>query len=243
MGRPKKTDSGMLVHLVEEYYETKANGDPTRLKFTDIAAFAREKGYAVESYDLRRDENVRRKLEELKALHDQTEAEQFISAYRNLNVDELFRHAGGIEELKSSIRSLDAYWRRIYDDSIAVKRENERLSQKVDKRQEVQKLRDEVAALAGMQTQLQDENKRLSAENAYLKHVLRSSLYPAVAQELLRQDNLPVPEIHVVRPEALPTLIEGETPQPFTGEQGQMTKPQTHQEKLLAQMKDQVMKR
>ena len=243
MGRPKKTDSGMLVQLVEEFYETEANGDPSRLKFTDMAAFAQAKGSAIEAYDLRRDENVRRKLEELKALHDQAEAKQFISAYRNLNVDALLRHASGIEELKSNIRSLDVYWRRIYDESIAVKRENERLTEKIENRQEVQKLRDEVESLSSKQTDLQGENRRLAAENAYLKRVLRSSLYPAVAQELLRQDNLPVPENQTLHPEALPVLIEGRTPQPFTGEQGQAPKPLTHQEKLLAQMKDQVMKR
>ena len=243
MGRPKKTDSGMLVQLVEEFYETEAKGNPSRLKYTDMAAFAKDKGYAIEAYDLRRDENVRRKLEELKALHDQGEAEQLVSAYRNLDVDALLRHAGGIEDLKSSIRSLDAYWRRIYDESISVKRENERLSQNIENRQEVQKLRNEVEALSSKQVELQGENRRLAAENAYLKRVLRSSLYPAVAQELLRQDKLPVPDNHTVRPDALPMLIEGRTPQPFTGEQEQTPKPLTHQEKLLSQMKDQVMKR
>lgn len=244
MSRPKKNESKALVHLVEEFFEFEANGDPKMLRYTAIAAYAKNKGFSTEAYDLRRDEAVRKKIAELRLAKESDRKEEIIAAYRNLDVEAFLRNAGSIDELKGNIRCLDAYWRRVYDETITIKQENERLSQNTEMYQKTQtRHMEDIEQYSRQNRDLQRENQRLTAENAYLKRILRHTLYPAIAQELLRQSSLPMPENHTVRPEAMMELIEGQTPQPFTGEQGEVKKPLTHQEVLMAEMEAQVKNR
>lgn len=243
MGRPRKNHSQTLVSLVVDYYEQEANGNPARLRFAALAAYAKSRGYEAEAYDFRRDAAVREKIDEIKARQEAQNRETMVAAYRNIDLDALFRRCPDLETLKRNIRGLDDYWRRVYEDAVEVKKENERLRHAPNHFQEVQELQKSSELIREELAALQSECQRIRAENVYLRRFLRNTLYPSVAEELLRQENLPVPENRTVKPTAFSTLIEGKQPQTFSGEQGVTSKQETRQERLLNQMKEQIDKK
>ena len=194
MGRPKKNRSQILVSLVADFYEREANGDCSRLRFTALSDYAKSRGYEAEAYDFRRDAAVRGKIEEIRAGQEAEASEAMAVAYRNIDVEALLRRCSDLESLKRSIRGLDDYWRGVYEQILTLKRENERLRNAPNRLQDMRELQEALKQLHGELDEAKSSNRRLLDENAYLRRVLRSSLYPAVAEELLRQEHLPMPE-------------------------------------------------
>lgn len=52
MARPKIYDSQRLVELTEDYFVNTANGDPSMLKFSQLAKFFNDNGIKAEAYNL-----------------------------------------------------------------------------------------------------------------------------------------------------------------------------------------------
>ena len=66
MARPKTYDSNRIIGLVEDYFVNVANGDPCMLKFSQLEKYLRDNGLEIKAYNLRRDPELLKKLEELK---------------------------------------------------------------------------------------------------------------------------------------------------------------------------------
>lgn len=243
MGRPKKNSSQALVSLVKDFYETEGNGDPSKLRYTLLASYAKSRGYDAESYDFRRDADVRAAIEEIRLGGETRTWQSVTAAYRNIDVDAIFLRCSDIEELKRNIRGMDDYWRQIYEETVKTKRENERLRHETNVQRQVRELQQRAEELQSALKASSREKGRLLKENAYLRRILRNSLYPALAEELLRRENLPMPENRTVKPEALDALIEGECPRAFGEERGADRRAETRQERLLRQMREQVEKK
>lgn len=243
MARPKKNNSQSLVNLTVEFYEQEGNGDPSRLRYTALAAYAKSRGYNVEEYHFRRDAAVRAAIEEIQTAKESQARDAMVAAYKNIDIDALIRHCSDLEDLKQKIAGLDYYWRGVYEEAMKTKRENEELRCIADDQREKQELRRKVEQLQAEMEEARAERKHLLEENACLRQFLRKNVYPALAEELLRQEGLPVPENRTVRPEALGVLIEGDYPQAFTGKQGTVSSEADRQAQLLARMKEQIEKR
>jgi len=240
MGRPKKNDPKLLVQMVVEYFENEANGDASQLRLTSIAAYAKSKGYTAQAYDFRRDTQVQKKLKELRKDNESAQADKAIAAYKSLDIEEMIRHCRNLEELKKCIRELDGYWKSLYDAVISLEKENDRLKRLPKTDNKIALMEAEQSRLTGKNHELSALNRHMADENAYLKRVLKKYLYPTVAEELLRQENLPVPENKILKPEAFCGLVEGKQPCPFEGRQVDERKKPTRQEQLLEQMEAQV---
>lgn len=240
MARPKKIDSRTLVKVVEEFYELEANGDPGRLKFSLIEAYADKNGCSAKAYDFRRDEAVRTRIQEL-AQMSALRMEETEAAYKSLDIDQLIRGCSSLEELKKSLYEMDQYWKDVYGSSAeAAKRDRQLLAEKSRYEEELSSLQEKNRQLAGQEASAVKEARSLQRENVYLRRMLKTHLYPNIANEILRESHLPVPENEAVRPEAFRELIEGTKPLPFGGVQVKKPKPMTRQEQLLEEMKNQV---
>ena len=243
MARPKKNDSQILVNITIDFYEQEGNGDPSQLRYTLLAAYAKSKGYNVEEYDFRRDAAVRATIDAIRAKQEKHKQESMIAAYRNIDMDALLQHCTDVEDLKQKIAGLDHYWRGVYEEAVRTKQENERLHRLAENQRETRELREKVQLLQMELDESQMARKRLLKENTYLRQFLRKSVYPTLAEELLRQENLPMPKNQTLKPEAFDALIEGEHPQTFTGNQGVVPQEISRQEQLLKRMKQQIDKR
>ena len=239
MGRKKKNDSGKLAALAREYYEKEAFGNPKKLKCSNFARYAREHGCNAQAYDFRRDREVRAFMDEVLGGHEDADEYPLQAVYRNLDIDALLLTSRSMEDFKRTLREMDAYWHRVYDAAVKAETESrtgisgeaEALHESM--RRKVSSLETELAETERARTKLEEECR-------YLRHVLKKYLYPAVAEELLRRENLPVPENTAVRPESFGDLIEGSIPMGYEGKQGRQPGKESRQERLLSLMKAQV---
>lgn len=240
MARPKKIDSQILVKIVEDFFEHEANGDPGRLKFSLIEAYAVKSGCSAKAYDFRRDEAVRKRIQELMQI-SALRSEETTAAYKSLDIEQMIRGCSSLEELKESLYEMDQYWKNVYLSSVeAAKRDRQLLAEKSHYEEEISRLQEENKQLAGQEVSAVKETRSLQRENVYLRRMLKMYLYPNIANEILRESHLPVPENTAVRPDSFRDLIEDNKPLPFGGAQMKKPKPMTRQEQLLEEMKNQV---
>lgn len=215
MARPKKTSSDELVALVDSYFTSEACGNPSRFKCSLLEAFAAKNGYNAKAYDFRRDEGVRKRIEELKLLvsNENGIGFQFGAPYKNLDIDRIMRTRRDPDGLRKVLGELDTYWQHIYAVSVEIHREAGTL------REENDKCSKEYAALLSENEKLKDDNrestsetKRLTLENRYLRKMLRTYLYPALANEILVQEHLLKDADTTTTAQARKDLVDGEIP-------------------------------
>lgn len=241
MARPRKTDSFVLLQIIEDFYEKNGDGAFAKLKYRRLEQYAAEKGCAAKEYDFRRDNTVRKRIDELRKLAESPSCGASTVAYKTLDYDGIIKNCSTIEELRSRMLDMDRYWKRVYDAAVSSSAEIAELTlEKGRMVTELMRLEKENAELKSGQAGSVRDVHALQRENAYLRRMLRTYLYPELAGELLRENNLPAEENTSVCPEAFKKLIDGPIPGPFDGIQKAKPKSLTRQEKLLEQMKKQV---
>lgn len=239
MARPRKTDTEELIQLVDSYFTTEAAGDPSKLKCSMLEGFAARMGKAAKAYDFRRDPKVRKHIEELKSMVLNENGMQMIqgSAYKSLDIEKVLRFRRDPDELRKALGDLDNYWKQVYDRSVAVADKNREFQKRIRRledgcRASEQKLR---MAESGMKESGAAKNK-LVAENRYLRKMLRTYLYPALANEILRQENMLDSPDTEVSDAAKSRLVDGKFPsglkEAVSGDAGIPER----EDKLLAEM-------
>lgn len=221
MGRPKKISSQELVALTDEYFEAECYGDPRRLKFSKIGAFARNKGIDVADYDFKRDESVRRRINELAALTDMAKEEERATAYRTLDIEALLKKCRTVDDITAALREMDGYWKKTCDYAQSlIARDQKFMNEKSSMERKIRSLEEEIKLLTESAKVTQIKVNAVSRENVYLRRMLKTYLYPSLANELLRENGeAHVPANTAVKPEAFAALIDGKTPSTFKGVQ------------------------
>lgn len=232
MARPKKNGSEILVGILEEYWREESGGDLSRLKCSNLEEYAKRKGYTALAYDFRRDKKVRERMDEIRTGLEAQDDGSFPAAYRTLDIDAMLNNCKDVSELKNSLRLLDRYWREVYRQCIEKDHQIRQMEDRGDKPDNSEVLRLKAAAES-----MESENRKLRRVNSKLNKTLRAYLYPAVAEGLLREQGLPVPDKGMVDMEKAAEMVEGRRPEPFRGKQGEVAKRPCRQEVLMEQMR------
>lgn len=213
MARPKKVSTTDMLRIVDSYLEK--HGDMGKLKCSNLEQYAATLGINVKAYDFRRDEAVRRRIDELS---DNT-ANDSISAlaYKNLDADALIANHPTRATLKAALLELDANWRRVYERSVAVAAENTALiSESNSKKRTIKELTEEISAAHDEIKSLKHTANEQQSEIRYLKSALETNLYPALANEILRRDGVLSQVDTEVSAEAMAAMTDMDTPLPFS---------------------------
>lgn len=243
MARPKKTESDELVAIVDSYFTTEAAGNPAKLKCSLLEEYAARNGKQAKAYDFRRDEKVRKRIEELKQLvrNENGMGIQLGSPYKSLDIARIMKSRRDPDELRIVLGELDSYWQGIYESTLQIRRE-------AGKNAEDKKLlHEKCEALAAEKEAAQKDNsasraevRKLTIENRYLRKMLRTYLYPALANEILVEENqLQNPDTEVT-PLAKEKLIDGKFPSATSEAYAGDKKMLSHEEELLRQMWDSI---
>jgi hypothetical protein len=193
MSRPRKMTVEQMISVVDSYYLTRADGNEKLMKCSLIAAYAVELGYQAEGYDFARNLEVREHIERMKCYaevqaefyHD----EKILSAYKSLDVAGFIRSNKEYTQLAKALTELDAYWKRVYEQSEMISAQNTVLMK--EKSGYESALKDSVAQseeMKSVNSELSGKNSKLITENRYLRKMLRTYLYPAVANEILLEE-------------------------------------------------------
>jgi len=232
MARPKKTDSRDMLRILNAYWET--HGDPKKLKCSNLEEYAASIGFEIKAYDFRRDEAVRKRIEELRA---GISVGAFALAYRNLDADALIADNPAKPALKTALVDLDSYWRGVYDRAVETAESNLRLLS------EIAALRKSVADMAVERDEasnIRSENNALVLENRYLRSSLSRYLYPAIANEILYRSGVLKQIDTEVADAAMAEMTEPSTPMTFSEAIEPDIRALSREQALLGRMKKQI---
>lgn len=242
MARPKTYDSSCIIGLVEDYFVNVANGDPCMLKFSQLEKYLKEKGFEIKAYNLRRDQELLKKIEELKKSAHVGYEKITDASYKNLDIEEFIRKSHDLNSLRKALAELDEYWKEVYCKSAIVGEENKRLlSERSELLKKNQELEDTVENLNEKVDQLTNDRNHLASENTYLRGQIKKYIYPAAANVLLERMNLPKNRDTGITDETtVKELIDDGAPKAFDGIQGKKERKLSREEELLAEMKRMV---
>jgi len=185
MARPKKLSDTDAVRLVDAFYE--AYGNPERLRFSLIEAYAIAHGISVNAYDLRRSPAVRERITQLKALAENSENPGAV-VYKGLDIDGFIRSNKTIEALKRSLAEIDGRWQKLYDYAADISKQNIKLTENLEKtRIDVKNLKNKNTALLEHINTLSKSEDEIRTENRYLRKMLQTYLYPELADSILKE--------------------------------------------------------
>jgi len=238
MARPKKLSTEAMLKIVNDFYES--CGDADVLKFSHLESYASSRGFDVKAYDFKRDTGVRERLAELRDLSVLTSDDGAI-AYKNLDVDALIKRSKNLTTLKIELTELDETWRKIYDRALILSQKNKALvhdnQQKTHMYEELECERQKQAEHI---SQLANDNKNLAQANTYLKKMIRAYLYPAIANEILMNENVLEQCDTEVMPETMAALVDAELPSPLSKTITNDLAFVSREESLLRRMKSQI---
>ncbi len=241
MARPKTYDSNHIIGLVEDYFVNVANGDPCMLKFSHLEKHLNENGLEVKAYNLRRDPELLKKLEELKKSAHVGYEKITDASYKNLDIEEFIRKSYDLNSMRKALAELDEYWKEVYFKSKIAGKENKRLlSERSELIKNNHELEEAVGELTEKVEQLEDDRNRLASENAYLRGQIKKYIYPAAANFLLEKMNLPKNKDVGITNAAVKELIDEGAPKAFDGIQRKKERKLSREEELLAEMKRMV---
>lgn len=239
MARPRKASADELIQLVDSYFTTEAAGDPSKLKCSFLERFAARNGKDIKAYDFRRYPEVRERMKELKAMVLNENGMQMLQgdSYKSLDIARVLKARRDPDELREILGEMDAYWKQVYEKCISLSRKNIEFQNTIRQLQS-----DNASLIQGIQLKEEDadrilrENNQLVAENRYLRKMLKTYLYPAVANEILKQENLlenPDTEVTGV---AMEKLADGRIPASFPEATSTDRNVRTREEELLQRM-------
>jgi hypothetical protein len=184
MSRPKKLTDVDALRLVDSLYEQ--CGDPGRLRFSALEKHAESLNIDIKAYDLRRNPVILNRIAEIEALALSAESLETL-AYKGLDIDAFILSNRRPDKLKRSLSELDERWRKLYIFALNASEHNRKLT---DSLSDLENLSESLKSVnTGLSKQL-DANINLATtlklENRYLRGILKEYLYPALADEVLK---------------------------------------------------------
>lgn len=187
MARKKYIDDEELVLLFEQYLQEQCSNDLRTFKIPQFGNYLRNNGFPQVA-----DTTIRRNKEFRQALNDKLElfeddSYQTVITYKTLDVERFLMINRTPKAIKSALVELNGHYKRIVDAAIAYKDEVESLKKRMEE------LKSEVAQLKESKYVFDEQvraNKELAEENKKLRNLLKTSLYPEIANELLKEEGL-----------------------------------------------------
>ena len=206
-----------------------------------LEVYATGRGFRVKAYDFRRDKGVRTRIEQLKALgrHSGTGGSSLM--YKDMDVIGMLRMYNTPEEMAAALTDINSHWKNVYEESVRLSKNSRETEEKYmiasKKLEECMASREESDREARA---LRKENRKLIEENRYLKTMLRTYLYPAVANQILSEEGvLKDPDTRVTKL-AMEDIAEGRFPDSFSGAARKDRETRSRAETILKVMEENV---
>jgi cell division protein FtsB len=236
MARPRKMTTDMMLEIVDDFFDNIADGNIAMLKCSSIAEYAIKLGHSAAAYDFRRNTKVRDKIEDLKTSHGIFGSSKPM-VYKNLNISEFLTNNSTIDKLKVSLTELDSYWNSIFEyanKSITKYKQLEKSKKELSF--DIRNLTKENQSLADKGKKLTAERKQLVLENRYLKRMLKEHLYPSLANEILRSDELYITDESAIPKQTIEKMTDTDNIKSFNESIAQDKKMILDEEDILKKM-------
>ena len=190
MGRKRKNTTEELIQIVDQYYVA-CNGNFMKFNASHIAEYANTQGHKVQYYDFCRNTTVKQYIDEVKNKVNQMKVESHEVAYKDMDIDEFLRINNTKERLKKALILLEEKWKYSYELLIDSNKKYKKLGKENSKiKSEYEKICNELEEAIAEGKKLKIKLRDGQREIRYLKKMLETYLYPAIANEILKQEGV-----------------------------------------------------
>ena len=168
-------------------------------------------------------------------------AETVAIAYKSLDVDAMLNRNNTRESMRNSLLELDETWRRIYEKASNLTHKNASLlAASASKDNDIKALDTEKSGLEAKVKSLEHDSNSLVHQNRYLRKALKTYLYPAIANEILQDENVLEQVDTSVTPEAMSMLVDSYMPSSFSSSVNSDKRLISRESRLLERLSAQV---
>lgn len=187
MVRKKCIEDQQLMLLFEQFLQEQCSNNPTVFKFAKFGDFVRSNGFPnIADSTIRRNVKFRQELDNRLQLF-KDDSYKTVITYKTIDIEQFLMTNRTPKAIKSALVELNGHYKRIVESAIEYKKEVEILTRKLNE------LQDAVEQQTRNETVLNEQeklNNELIEENKKLKSLLKTSLYPEIANELLKEEGL-----------------------------------------------------
>lgn len=197
MARRRLISDEDLFEKFEEYVTNECSNDISLFKLPKFGDYLRTTGFPeVTDTTLRRNKKFRITIEKRKAEAEDEEFQTIIT-YKTLDIDSFMMTNRTPRAIRSALVELNKYYKRIVEVALKYKDEAEVLVI------ENKKLQEQLQTA----TSNSEERKALIDENNALKSIIKTTVYPEIANELLKAEGLLKSENRIISDEYLASQI------------------------------------
>ena len=199
MARRKHIEDVEIIEHFEKYLQEECSNNITLFKIPRFGDYLRNNGFpSVADTTLRRNTSFREVLAERKAKYDEEEEEyRTVITYKTIDVDSFMATNRTPNAIRTGLSELNLYYKKVAEVALEFKNENEKLQD------ENEELKEHIQQLL----QKEKSRKALETENVKLRALIKSSVYPEIANELLKEEGILQSEQQVITDEFMANNI------------------------------------
>lgn len=199
MARRKHIEDVEIIEHFEKYLQEECSNNVTLFKIPRFGDYLRKNGFpSVADTTLRRNTGFREVLAERKAKYDEEEEEyRTVITYKTIDVDCFMATNRTPNAIRTGLSELNLYYKKVAEAALEFKNENEKLQD------ETEKLKEQIQQLIQKET----SRKALETENIKLRALIKSIVYPEIANELLKEEGILQSEQQVITDEFMANNI------------------------------------
>ncbi|MBN2959895.1 MAG: hypothetical protein JTJ17_09610 [Streptococcus gordonii] len=199
MARRKHIEDVEIIEHFEKYLQEECSNNVTLFKIPRFGDYLRKNGFpSVADTTLRRNTSFREVLAERKAKYDEEEEEyRTVITYKTIDVDSFMATNRTPNAIRTGLSELNLYYKKVAEAALEFKNENEKLQD------ENEELKEQIQQLLQKET----SRKALETENIKLRALIKSSVYPEIANELLKEEGILQSEQQVITDEFMANNI------------------------------------
>ena len=203
MPRTKIIDEDTCIKHIDEYIQTKCNGNPYKIKFEDLARYISNKeGKTLRGYVLRRNDLIRSHISDMKKIYKE-KPENLLSTIEIKSLPEISKSCPDYKSLLQELivlhntctELLNTSKTSLYDIG-----QLEKTNLKI--KDELQIKNDELTKRNGEYSTLKKENISLRKVISHLKKYIKTYVDPEIASAILNEPGIPL-ESKTINKEAL----------------------------------------
>lgn len=193
MARRKHIEDVEIIEHFEKYLQEKCSNNITLFKIPRFGDYLRNNGFpSVADTTLRRNTGFREVLAERKAKYDEEEEEyRTVITYKTIDVNSFMATNRTPNAIRTGLSELNLYYKKVAEAALEFKNENVKLQD------ENEELKEQIQQLLQKET----SRKALETENIKLRALIKSSVYPEIANELLKEEGILQSEQQVITDE------------------------------------------
>lgn len=192
MARRKHIEDVEIIEHFEKYLQEECSNNVTLFKIPRFGDYLRKNGFpSVADTTLRRNTSFREVLAERKAKYDEEEEYRTVITYKTIDVDSFMATNRTPNAIRTGLSELNLYYKKVAEAALEFKNENVKLQD------ENEELKEQIQQLL----QKESSRKALETENIKLRALIKSSVYPEIANELLKEEGILQSEQQVITDE------------------------------------------